>query len=206
MNGLVALRQGAGLVAYGVLFEGDPDHARTVGEWLDGDSRALAAVNCGFYWDHEGTLEHMGLLEVQGERLAPVRPHWGAALVVRNNRAQIVRQPRQGIAPMTLGVQGWPTLLWQGEVVADLDAGDVARRTAVGVDALGRVVWVVDNRGSTLQGFARRLREDDLGLVNAVNLDGGASTGLQWRLTPGGERQGVESLPVPCVITFGPLS
>ena len=206
-DGLAVLRHAPGLVRYGVHFEGDPDAALTVGQWLDGDEEALAAVNCGFYWEKEGAYLHMGLLEVNEKRLAQVRPKWGAALVVRANRAAIVRQPKKTIPPMTLGVQGWPTLLWKGAIVpemAELDDGTEARRTAVGVDAEGRVLWVVDGYGSTLTRFAQRLLEEDIGLVDAVNLDGGASTGLRWRERPGGEQDGVESLPIPCVITFAP--
>jgi hypothetical protein len=70
------------------------------------------------------------------------------------------------------------------------------------VDASGRVLWVVDPNGSTLRDFAARLQQEDIGLVDAVNLDGGASTGLRWREEPGGPQSGVDSLPIPCVITF----
>ncbi len=207
-DNLAILRHAPGLVRYGVHFEGNPDAARTVSQWLDGDADTRAAVNCGFYWEKEGAYLHMGLLEVDGERLAQVRPRWGAALVVRNNRARIVRQPKKRIPPMTLGVQGWPTLLWRGEIVpemAEMDDGTLARRTAVGVDGEGRVLWVVDGYGSTLTDFAQRLQEADIGLVDAVNLDGGASTGLRWLSEAGGEQDGVDSLPIPCVITFAPL-
>ena len=205
-DNLAVLRHAPGLVRYGVHFESDPDAARTVGEWLDGDASALAAVNCGFYWEKDGEYLHMGLLEVNEKRLAQVRPNWGAALVVREHRAEIVRQPKKRIPPMTLGVQGWPTLLWEGAIVpemAELDDGSVARRTAVGVDAEGRVLWVVDGFGSTLTGFAQRLLQEDIGLIAAVNLDGGASTGLRWR--EGDKQDGVDSLPIPCVVTFAPM-
>jgi len=204
-DGLALLRHAPNLVQYGVLFEGNPDDVRFLSQWLDETPAAMAGVNCGFYWEHEGAYLHMGLLEVDGQRLAPVRAKWGAALIVRDGAAAIVRQPKKKIPPMTLGVQGWPTLLWQGEIVAgldEIDQGEVARRTAVGVDASGRVLWVVDPNGSTLRDFAARLQQEDIGLVDAVNLDGGASTGLRWREEPGGPQSGVDSLPIPCVITF----
>ncbi|HID34169.1 MAG TPA: phosphodiester glycosidase family protein [Anaerolineae bacterium] len=206
-DGLVILRHAAGLVRYGVHFEHDPNAARTVSQWLEADEEALAAVNCGFYWEKGDAYLHMGLLEVNGERLAPVRPKWGAALVVRDHRAAIVRQPKKRIPPMTLGVQGWPTLLWEGAIASgmtEIDDGSIARRTAVGVDAEGRVLWVVNGFGSTLTAFAQRLQEEDIGLIAAVNLDGGASTGLRWR-EEGSEQDGMDSLPIPCVITFAPL-
>ncbi len=205
-DGLTVLRHAPNLAQYNVLFEGDPEMGRQLSQWLDEAPEAMAGVNCGFYWEHEGAYLHMGLLEVNGQRLAPVRAHWGAALVVRDGKASIVRQPKKRISSLTLGIQGWPTLLWRGSVASGLDAVDVARRTAVGVDASGRVLWVVDPQGSTLQAFAQRLRQDDIGLVDVVNLDGGASTGLRWRDEPGASQSGVDSLPIPCVVTLSPLS
>ncbi len=207
-DGLIALRHAPNLVQYGVLFEGNPEKARQLSQWLDEAPRAQAGVNCGFYWDNDGEFVHMGLLEVDGRRLAPVRPDWGSALVVRDGRAQVVRTPSKRIPPMTFGVQGWPTLLWRRELVAELaaiDSGDMARRTAVGVDDTGRVLWIVDNLGSTLPSFAYRLQQADLGLVDVVNLDGGASTGLRWRAAPGEPQTGVDSLPIPCAITLSPM-
>jgi hypothetical protein len=205
-DGLAVLRHAPNLVRYDVLFEGNPDDARFLSQWLDETPQAMAGVNCGFYWEHEDEYLHMGLLELDGQRLAPVRAHWGAALIVRDGKAGIVRKPKKTIPPMIFGIQGWPTLLWRGSVVAELDETDVARRTAVGVDASGRVLWVVDPQGSTLRAFAQRLRQPDIGLVDAVNLDGGASTGLRWREEPGGPQSGVDSMPIPCVVTLSPLS
>lgn len=207
-DGLVAFRHAPNLVRYDVLFEGDPVKVRQLSQWLDEAPDAMAGVNCGFYWEHEGAYRHLGLLEANGQRLASVRARWGAALIVRDGKAEIVRQPKKRIPALTLGIQGWPTLLWRGEVVTEpeeLVRGEVARRTAVGVDASGRMLWVVDPTGSALQAFAERLRREDIGLVDAVNLDGGSSTGLRWREEPGDSQSGVESLPIPCAITFSPL-
>ena len=203
-DGLALLRHGAGLARYNIRIVRDPDETRSVSSRLQDDSKALAAVNCGFYWEKEGEFLHMGLLEVHEKRLANVRAKWGAALVIRNNRALVVRKPKKRIPPMELGVQGWPLLLWNGKRVKELDEENLARRTAVGVDAAGRVVWVVDGQGSTLKAFAQRLRQKDIGLLYAVNLDGGASTGLRWRTSPEESQQGIDSFPIPCVITFTP--
>jgi uncharacterized protein YigE (DUF2233 family) len=207
-SGLQVLRHAPNLVTYGVLFESDPEKAKQLSDWLEEAPDAIAAVNCGFYWEKEGAYLHMGLLEVNQQRLAPVRAKWGAALIIRDGKAEIVRQPKKRIPPMTLGLQGWPTLLWQGEIVSELDevdTGEMARRTAVGIDEAGRVLWIVDNLGSSLREFATKLQQADLGLVNVVNLDGGSSTGLRWREEPGGPQKGVDSLPIPCAITLSPL-
>ena len=89
----------------------------------------------------------------------------------------------------TLVVGGFPLLMKDGDRVGDLGVGEVpsfsaARhpRTAVGLDRAGRRLWlvVVDGRrpgysdGMTLPELADLL--EDLGVTDAVNLDGGGST------------------------------
>ncbi len=204
-DGLLMLRHAPNLVRFQVQFDEDPQAVQFLSQWLENNPEAMAAVNCGFYWEDDGRYLHMGLLELAGQRRAPVRGHWGAALIIRDGVATIVRQPKFGVPAMDFGLQGWPTLLWRGQVVDGLDAETVARRTAVGVDASGRMLWVVDPAGSTLQAFAQRLRRSDVGLVDAVNLDGGASTGLMWREVAGEPVSGVDSMPIPCVILLSPL-
>jgi hypothetical protein len=86
-------------------------------------------------------------------------------------------------------VAGFPLLLSEGKVVGDLEVGArpdwaAARhpRTAVGVDATRRTLWlvVVDGRregaaeGMSLPELAGLLRA--LGADNAMNLDGGGSS------------------------------
>ncbi|RUA16779.1 MAG: hypothetical protein DSY55_03430 [Clostridia bacterium] len=204
-DGLTMLRHAASLVRYNAWFENDPEKVQLVSDFLLQSDQARAAINCGFYWDNDGAFVHMGLLAVMDKQWAPVRANWGAAFIVREGNASLVRHPSKKQPPMTFGIQGWPTLLWQGRIIKDLDDVDVARRTAVGIDASGRVVWVVDPAGSTLQAFAKRLLQEDVGLVNAVNLDGGSSTGLMWRQMPDEEPQGVDSFPIPCAVMLAPL-
>ena len=88
-------------------------------------------------------------------------------------------------------VGGFPILLRNGELVPGLDSAGGARfgpvrhpRTAVGIDEDGRRLWlvVVDGRqpgyseGMTLRELALLLQE--LGAVEALNLDGGGSTAM----------------------------
>jgi exopolysaccharide biosynthesis protein len=82
---------------------------------------------------------------------------------------------------------------------ADFDA---ARRTVIGVDEDGRILLILAAWGSfTLAELSTYLASADFELVNALNLDGGTSTGLI--LT-----QPAESIPgfvmIPSVITISP--
>lgn len=203
-DGLTALRHSSIAVRYAHHFEPDPARARSVGGWLRADASALAAVNCGFYWENGGRYQHLGLLMTGGQETTKLRRRWGGVLIVREGEAFVAPNPQRLLAPATLGLQGWPMLAAGGRVLPGLDASDTDRRTAVGMDGQGRVVWVVDPAGRTLADFAQRLLASDLGLIEAVNLDGGASTGLRWRAAPGAALNGPESLPVPCVILLGP--
>ena len=203
-DGLSALRHAPKVVQYSAQFQPDPNQGRSVGGWLSEDPQAIAAINCGFYRDDRGAYRHIGLLMTEGEALSKLRAGWGGVLIVRNGEAAVVPKPKRLIAPARLGLQGWPMLIENRTRIPQLNAGDLARRTAVGVDNQGRVVWVVAPLGMTLADFAQRLLEQDLGLVEAVNLDGGASTGLRWRAQPNARMIGPDSLPIPCAVLLSP--
>lgn len=203
-DGLTAIRHSPTAVRYDHRFDPDPAQGRGVGGWLMTDDRALAAINCGFYLQDGDVYQHIGLLMTNGEGPANLRRRWGGVLIVRDGAAFVTRNPQRLLAPATLGLQGWPMLAMEGSVIGGLDDGDTDRRTAVGVDVQGRVVWVANPQGQTLAAFAQRLLQPDLGMVDAVNLDGGSSTGLRWRWTPASPPSGPESLPIPCAILLGP--
>lgn len=204
-DGLTAIRHLAAGVRYSHRFEPDPGQGRGVGGWLSADGQARAAINCGFYLQEDAGYRHIGLLMTNGEGPTRLRSRWGGVLIVRDGAAFVVRNPQRLLAPATLGLQGWPMLVEARAVIPGLNDEDNDRRTAAGVDGQGRVVWVADARGRTLADFAHRLLRPDLGLVDAVNLDGGSSTGLRWRWTPVSPANGPESLPVPCALLLTPL-
>ena len=205
-DGFTAVRHFPTAVVYESHFESDPEQGKQISEWLDASDRALVAVNCGFYWEKNSAYQHMGLLMVNGENWSELRANWGGVLIVREGQAFIASQPERLLAPATLGLQGWPMLMQSRIAVSQLDDHDLARRTAVGIDGHGRLVWVVATDAITLAAFAQRLLKTDLDLVTAVNLDGGISSGLRWRAGVEETQVGPNSLPVPCAIRFGPIA
>ncbi len=204
-DGFTAVRHLPTFVVYGGSFEPAPERGRQVSRWLEEDDRAQVAVNCGFYKEAGSTYQHMGLLMINGEGWSELRSRWGGVLIVRDGQAFIAPRPERLLAPATLGLQGWPMLVQNRTVVSRLNDEALGRRTAVGIDTQGRLVWVVANQGITLDDFAQRLLDADLGLDIAVNLDGGASTGLRWRASGSDTQNGPDSLPIPCAITLGPV-
>lgn len=202
-DGLIALRHAPAAARYGHAFNADGAEAAPVSDWLRRDGAAAAAVNCGFFSEVGGAYEHIGLLMTGGNPQAALRAYWGGVLIVREGVAFVAARPQRLLAPAALGVQGWPMLVQGGVPLSRLDNREPARRTAVGVDGAGNVVWVAAVQSLTLHDFAARLLAPDLGLVDAVNLDGGGSTGLRWRL-PDGAQAGADSLPIPCALLFYP--
>lgn len=202
-DGITALRHAPTAVAYGHVFEPAPTAAQPVSVWLRRHPQALAAVNCGFFREDETGYVHIGLLMTAGELQDALRPSWGGVLIVRDGVAFVAGRPQRLLAPAALGVQGWPLLATEGAALPRLDDQELARRTAVGVDGAGRVVWVVATQSRTLAQFAARLLAPDLALTAAINLDGGGSTGLRWVGETG--QLGADSLPVPCAILLSPL-
>ena len=90
-----------------------------------------------------------------------------------------------------LGFERW--LIRDGAIIEDLDYSSRAPRTAFGIKEDGScILYTVDGRqkgysmGLTIAGLAQRLEE--LGCVQAVNLDGGASTQL-FAVYPGYEKE-----------------
>ena len=205
-DGLIALRHDPTDVGYAVGFEAAPEQANTVSAWLQADPEAVASVNCGFFWDDSGSYRHLGLLMAEGQRWSDLRSQWGGVLIVRDGKAFVTPRPQRLLGPAALGVQGWPMLLIDRTSLRGLDDVDLARRTAVGVDEGGRVVWMVATQSLTLADFARRLQASELGLTDVVNLDGGTSTGMRWRSQATNDQQGPDSLPLPCAILLRPTA
>lgn len=79
------------------------------------------------------------------------------------------------------GLQTFPMLVKPGGVQAvlpDQHSGDRARRTTIGIDEDGHILFVFAVEGRmTLSDISHYLATSDLNLVYALNLDGGSSTG-----------------------------
>ena len=90
--------------------------------------------------------------------------------------------PYDPAEPLREAVQCFPVLVKPGGVMgfpADADDGSPARRTVVAQDSSGRILMLIAPRGFfNLHGLATWLADSDLNVDIALNLDGGASSGL----------------------------
>lgn len=201
---MTALRLVPNAVDFDVAYTTNPDEVRTVDGWLRRSS-ALAAVNCGFYFTDEQQQNHpIGLLAGPQGTLSPLRPQWGGVLFVNDEKGWVQTAPPALKGPVRLGVQGWPMLVRNGAVVPRLDADNPDARTVVAQDDQGRIIFLVDTGGASLASLAQFLAESDMGIVQAVNLDGGSSTGLRYRSDPDAPASGYDSFWIPCALLIHP--
>src|SRR5262249_36137752 len=102
-------------------------------------------------------------------------------------------------------MQSFPMLVFPGGAPADFDDnGQRARRTAGGLDRAGRLPeHVSPTSDCTHPRQAEWIRQSDLEVDRAVNLDGGPSTGLY--LKDGGLNEQIDSLGLlPIVLLVEP--
>jgi hypothetical protein len=148
--------------------------------------RATLAVNGGF-WDTERQPEG---LTIDGERrIGELSASIGGGLlVVDGGRARILDVTAPGFEPVThadLALQCMPRLVADGAVIAR-NTRRPADRTAICLRDEGRTLDVYVARtddpmghgGPSLFQLATKLREE--GCEDALNLDGGGSTGVAW--------------------------
>ena len=135
----------------------------------------VAFINANFF---SSSLQVNGLLVADG--IAHGQP-WltrGGTLIVRDG-LPLLRPSREQpwqIAPPQQAVQGYPMLVLDGNP-AYRGRSSVSRRSVVALDRNGHVLLLATPLlGISLTDLAVWLATSDLGIVNALNLDGGGST------------------------------
>ena len=185
-------------VRFRVLY--DPDNPRQVAEWFAA-AQPLLAVNASYFAED---MHATGLIISDEVRNGQSYVGFGGMFAVRTDRVEVrwlVAKPYSPAEPLRQAVQAFPMLVHSGGKpgVGD-DDGQLARRTVVGQDRRGRIVFVVSSDlFFTLKSLSAFLAASDLELDTALNLDGGTSSGM---LVAGSDGPaGVDSwVKVPAVI------
>ncbi|MHB9025747.1 MAG: phosphodiester glycosidase family protein [Armatimonadota bacterium] len=157
-----------------------------------------AAINASFFADD---LTPIGLVIADGKKTRPLRNDagWGIFLL-RQGRPEIISAKNARVLNVTQAAQSKPRLVIAGNIPS-FKSQPPAYRSAVGVDKQSRLLLAASNGLYSLEGWAHLCR-DDLGCVNALNLDGGPSAQLAVR---GKYPQNVEGgWDVPVLITVEP--
>jgi uncharacterized protein YigE (DUF2233 family) len=163
-----------------------PDTPRNVREWFDALNTSVV-INAGFFTPEKRAA---GLVISDGTSSGQTYKGFGGMFGIRNGKPQLqwlARKPYTKDALITQAVQSFPMLLVDGRIVSGLpDDGSRNRRSFVGIDQEGRVVLgVCHSPVWTMTDLARYLLNNPLlNLTDALNLDGGASSGLWLRGVP----------------------
>ncbi|MFW5943015.1 MAG: phosphodiester glycosidase family protein [Chloroflexota bacterium] len=141
---------------------------------------ALMVVNGGFFTE---SYQATGLIVVNGDASGVSYEGFGGMFAVTEQGPEVrwlLAQPYDPQEPLRAALQSFPMLLTPGGVVAvSEEDGQRARRTVVARDRQQRLLFLLFNRGHfTLHELSRFLADSDLELDVALNLDGGASSGL----------------------------
>ncbi|MEJ5309392.1 MAG: phosphodiester glycosidase family protein [Anaerolineae bacterium] len=185
-------------VVFRVLYA--PGAPALVSAWAQ-QSGAVLVVNGGYFTEEQIVT---GLTISNHERFGTPYGDFAGMFAVTGTGETSVRWlrawPYDPSEPLREAVQCFPVLVKPGGVMgfpADADDGRPARRTVVAQDDSGRILLLIAPRGFfSLHTLATWLVASDLNIDTALNLDGGASSGL-WMSNVAQ----IDSLtPVPVVI------
>lgn len=200
---LIALRIDPALYTFRAHYRaGEP---LRVDAWVDQLPGVAALINANYFDQQDNAL---GLLVADGVVYGSTYTDRGGTFMIQNGqpiiRSNLIEPPYPG-EPIEQAVQAFPMLVLDSQTAFTNERGDrVARRTAIGLDAAGRVVILVTPlSGLRLTELSAYLPTTDLGLTIAFNLDGGGST-LLYAQVPGSPYLLSSRDPVPAVLAVYP--
>ncbi len=157
---------------------------RSLESWQRATS-ALMVVDGGYYSIANERYFPDGLIIVHGRASGRSFRGYGGMLAIKDDRAELrwlVQKPYNASEPLQAALQSFPVLVRPGGELgfgAERENNVSARRTVIGQDKHGRILFIVAPQGYfTLHQLSVYLTESDLNLDIAVNLDGGGSTGI----------------------------
>ena len=149
------------------------------------ETNALIVVNGGFYSVENERYFPDGLTIVNGKASGHSFNGFGGMLAINQSRAELrwlAQKPYDSYEPLQAALQSFPILVQPGGGLgfgAEKENGVNARRTVIGQDKNGRILFIIAPQGYfTLHQLSACLTESDLNLDIALNLDGGGSTGI----------------------------
>jgi uncharacterized protein YigE (DUF2233 family) len=155
-----------------------PGAAHSLAEWQEALPEARVIVNGGFF---DETNRALGLLVSDGQAYGQSFVGFGGMLQVDGMGVRVrslVTAPYQGES-LWQAVQAFPLLLEGGTLAAQGPGfGERSRRTWVGQDRAGRVLFGATHNLVGLADLQAWLLAADLELMIAFALDGGGSTGM----------------------------
>ena len=165
----------------GVAFDERPKSLET---WQQ-ETGALMVVNGGFYSIENERYFPDGLTVVNGNVSGRSFNGYGGMLAINESRAELrwlAEKPFNSNEQLQAALQSFPILVHPGGRLgfgAERENHVSARRTVIGQDKAGRILFIVTPQGHfTLHQLSLYLTDSNLNLDIAINLDGGGSTGI----------------------------
>lgn len=154
-----------------------PGAPLTLNGWQQTLPNAVAFVNANFFSPDHTIL---GLLVADGVVYGQSYQNQGGTFLVQNGQPRVrsnIREPYVGEV-LEQAVQAFPMLVLDGQTAYQPSRSErISRRTVVAQDDMGRILLMVTPlTGLTLEALSTYLPTTDMGIVTALNLDGGGST------------------------------
>lgn len=174
---ITVLRLDPAFFAFDVAYR--PGQPQSLTDWQV-ETGALLVVNGGYF-----TEQHLatGLIIVNGQTSGVSYEGFGGMMVINEvglELRSLAEQPYDSTETIAAALQSFPLLVKPGgEPGFPEEDFRTSRRTVIAQDNQGRVLFLVAPQGTlTLFQLSEWLVNSDLDLHIALNLDGGASTGL----------------------------
>lgn len=156
-----------------------PNQPLSMQDWVQKE-QALAVINGGYF---DGQDNATALVISNGQAFGTSYGGFGGMLDVDaqgNVQLRSLRdQPYDPSEGLTQATQSTPMLLVNGQRTQFNDNDQASPRSVIATDKQGRLLFIASpDVAFTLDDLATLLQKSDLELVNALNLDGGSSTGL----------------------------
>lgn len=141
-------------------------------------SEALVAINANFF---DTNYHPLGLVIENREEKHPLRQiSWWAVFCMKNQWASVIHTSEYQVGTCHQAVQAGPRLVISG--ITPILKEETSRKTAVGINKRGEVIFVVSEQSIPIRELAAMFRrpenENGLDCVNAINMDGGSSSQL----------------------------
>lgn len=152
----------------------------TIHEWVAA-IKPVALINGGYFDENKRAT---ALVIFDGVPQGESYDGFGGMVVVNPSGdfelRSLRQQPYNPDEGLQQAMQSTPMLIQPGGTLSDLDVdADISRRSVVARDTSGRILLMVSNWPAfTLTDLAQALKNSDLELDAALNLDGGRSSGL----------------------------
>lgn len=178
-----------------------PNQPLLMSEWMK-QTNALAVINGGYFDSHN---QPTALLISDGQTYGTSYSGFGGMLSVDNQGNVSLRSlSQQPYDPdneqLQQATQSSPMLMVNGKRTQFNANAASSRRSVVAIDTQGRLLLIASpNQAFSLDELADLLASSDLSIKTALNLDGGASTGLY--VHSGSQQVVIDPLtPLPIVI------